>query len=340
MTECSVTIDSPPTICWQDDRIKIIDQTRLPAELHVIDLRSVDDVVDAICRLAVRGAPAIGACGAYGLVVALDERQATSEQEARDALAAAVDRIGSARPTAVNLSWAVERVYDQAMRGTTADDIRRRALQAAKDIFDEDRAACDAIGRYGAEELASYRVLMTHCNAGRLATCGIGTALGVVYGKALAGQPVEVFASETRPLLQGARLTSWELSASGIPVTVMPDSAASSLLVSGKIDAVVVGADRIAANGDVANKVGTLTHAIVAHRAGLPFYVAAPCSTLDANTPGGAAIEIEQRSADEVRMAGDRPVTLEDMSVWNPAFDVTPLRVRDRDHNRGWCLAA
>ncbi|MFV2039603.1 MAG: S-methyl-5-thioribose-1-phosphate isomerase, partial [Acidimicrobiales bacterium] len=292
-----LNIDSPPTIVWNNGNIEIIDQTLLPGTLAVIELRTVDDVVDAISRLAIRGAPAIGACGAYGLVLALDEgahhAPADSAAAARDALLEAAHRIGNARPTAVNLSWAVDRVRRGAEIGDSPAEIRRLALCIADDIFNEDRDACDAIGRLGAAELRDHRTIMTHCNAGRLATTGIGTALGVVYGKARAGQEVEVFSSETRPLLQGARLTAWELSNAGIPVTVMPDSSGSSLLASGRIDAVVVGADRIAANGDVANKIGTLSHAISARAAGVPFYVAAPTSTLDARTASGANIEIE-----------------------------------------------
>ena len=324
MTEPSIDIDTPPTIRWCGDYVEIIDQTLLPADLEVIALRSVEDVVDAIVRLAVRGAPAIGACGAFGIVVALAERKPASVEKARSVVAEAADRIGHARPTAVNLLWAVRRVQAAATRGSDVQQVWSLALAEAEAIFDEDRAACDAMGRYGAQELAAHTTLMTHCNAGRLATAGIGTAIGVIYGKALAGQPVEVFACETRPLLQGARLTSWELSTAGIPVTVLPDSAAASLLASGRIDAVVVGADRIAANGDVANKIGTFSHAVAAQRAGVPFYVAAPRSTLDPATPSGEAIDIEQRSADEVRMAGGVAITPAGMNIWNPAFDVTP----------------
>ncbi|MFQ5556562.1 MAG: S-methyl-5-thioribose-1-phosphate isomerase, partial [Acidimicrobiales bacterium] len=306
-------IDSPPTITWCHDHIEIIDQTLLPTRLQVIELRSVEEVVAAISRLAVRGAPAIGACGAYGMVLALDERaveqSAGSAEAARDVLSDAADLIGNARPTAVNLSWAVGRVHQGAAVGATAEEIRRLALAIAQDVFDEDRAACDAIGSFGSRELRDFRAIMTHCNAGRLATTGIGTALGVIYRKARQGQQVEVFASETRPLLQGARLTAWELSNAGIPVTVIPDSAGSSLLRSGRIQAVVVGADRIAGNGDVANKIGTYTHALAAHAAGVPFYVAAPTSTLDPDTAGGADIRIEQRRPDEVECFAEQRTT-------------------------------
>ena len=211
--------------------------------------------------------------------------------------------------------------------GSSAAEIRSLALSVATDIFDEDRAACDAISRYGAVELRDHTAILTHCNAGRLATTGIGTALGVVYGKARDGQEVEVFSSETRPLLQGARLTAWELSRAGIPVTVIPDSSGASLLASGRVDAVVVGSDRIAANGDVANKIGTLGHAIAARSAGVPFYVAAPTSTLDPNTAAGTEIEIELRAAAEVEGFGECRTTPEGVAVWNPAFDITPAEL-------------
>lgn len=282
---------------WTGDAIEIIDQTLLPAEERVIRLTTVDEVVDAIQRLAVRGAPAIGVTGALGVLLAGED-------------AAAAERIASARPTAVNLRWAVERVL-------AADDRHAEALA----ILEEDVAACRAIGQHGRAELPEAAKILTVCNTGRLATAGWGTALGVVYAKAEAGEPVEVFACETRPLLQGARLTAWELDDAGIPVTVLPDGAAPALLAGGQIDAVIVGADRIAANGDTANKIGTYALAIAARHHGVPFYVAAPRSTLDPGTPHGAVIEIEERDGSEVRtIAGLEAST----RVWNPAFDVTP----------------
>ena len=317
-------VDHPVTVAWAGDHLRIIDQTLLPGEERHIDLTTVDEVVDAISRLAVRGAPAIGGVGGYGLVTALDEARPADVEEARRVLARAAERIGTARPTAVNLSWAVGRVRRAAENADSVAAIRDRALREARSIVDEDRRSCAEMGRFGAEELADRHRIMTHCNAGRLATLGIGTALGVIYAKADAGHPVEVFAPETRPLLQGARLTSWELHRSGIPVTVLPDSAAAMLLHSGRVDAVVVGADRIAANGDVANKIGTFSHAVNAARAGVPFYVAAPLSTFDLDTAGGDGIEIELRSPDEIRSWNGRALTPSDVDVWNPAFDVTP----------------
>ena len=323
MPDTETVFDDLVTVAWTDGRLRILDQTLLPAEERYVDLTSVDEVVEAIRSLRVRGAPAIGGAGAYGMVVALDEVRPATAAEARKVLADAAERIGTARPTAVNLSWAVERVLAAAV-GSSAAEVRARALAEADAIVAEDRAACDAIGRHGADELVDRHRLLTHCNAGRLATLGIGTALGVVYAKAAAGHPVEVYAPETRPLLQGARLTAWELRRFGVPVSVLPDSAAAMLLASGRVDAVVVGADRIAANGDVANKIGTFGHAVAAARAGVPFYVAAPLSTFDPDTPDGDRIEIEQRDATEIRRCGDRPTTPPDVDVWNPAFDVTP----------------
>ncbi len=288
-----------PTVAWTGDAIEIIDQTLLPAEVRILRLTTPDEVVDAIQRLAVRGAPALGVTGALGVLLA------RSDQDAQ--------RIAAARPTAVNLRWAVERVL-------AADDREAEALA----ILAEDVAACRAIGDHGRAELKSAERILTVCNAGRLATAGMGTALAVVYAKAEAGEPVEVFACETRPLLQGARLTAWELGDAGIPVTVLPDGAAPALLASGRIDAVITGCDRVAANGDTANKIGTYSLALAAHHDDVPFYVAGPCSTLDAHTATGAGIEIEQRDGGEIRAGAGLDVTT---AVCNPAFDVTPAEL-------------
>jgi len=281
-----------PTVQWTGDALEILDQTRLPEEEVVLRLTTADEVIEAIQRLAVRGAPAIGVAGAFGAVLAPGD----------------AERIALARPTAVNLRWAVERVM-------AASDREAEAIA----IWREDQAACAAIGAFGAGELPGSRFL-TICNAGRLATTGIGTALAPVYARASAGEAVEVFACETRPLRQGARLTAWELADAGVPVTVLPDGAAGALLASGRIDAVIAGCDRVAANGDVANKIGTFGLAIAARHHGVPFYVLGPRSTLDLATPSGAGIEIEQRSPAEISVAGGA-------SVWNPAFDVTPAEL-------------
>jgi methylthioribose-1-phosphate isomerase len=226
-------------------------------------------------------------------------------------LDAEAEAIAAARPTAVNLRWAVERVLAAVRAGRSAES-------EALAILAEDRAACERMGAHGRAELAGARRLLTICNTGRLATAGIGTALSIVYAKAAAGEPVEVFACETRPLLQGARLTAWELENAGIPVTVLADAAAAPLLASGRVDAVIAGCDRVAANGDVANKIGTYALALAARAHGVPFYVVGPRSTFDPATPSGADIEIEQRAAEEVRATG---------AVWNPAFDVTPAEL-------------
>lgn len=346
-----------PTLRWTGDSIEIIDQTRLPAELVLLDVRDVASAVDAIERLAIRGAPALGAFGALALVVGLDEAQPDSLGDAAAVLERLRTGIGDARPTAVNLRWAVDRTIDAALAaagsfsssGNTGDgsageqgntdasggsgsagsvaELRRRLLDEALAIGAEDAKACAEIGRLGREVLAEATVIATHCNAGRLATAGIGTALAAFYAKAAAGEPVRVLAAESRPLLQGARLTAWELADAGIDVSVVPDGAMASLIAGGEVDAVIVGADRIAANGDTANKVGTLAHALAAADAGIGFYVAAPTTTVDAAVSSGDRIVIEQRSPDEVHHAGGQRLTPEDAKAVNPAFDVTPARL-------------
>jgi len=311
-------------VAWVGNGIEIIDQTKLPASCEILRLATVDAAIDAIRRLAVRGAPAIGVCGALAVVLGLDEALPASRAGALAALDETVARVGSARPTAVNLSWAVRRVREAAAHGSTPAAIRERALGEAQRILGEDREACRRIGEYGRAELVAASRILTHCNAGRLATLGWGTALGVVYAKAAAGEPVKVFACEARPLLQGARLTTWELMDAGIDVTLIADGAAAPLLHSGRVDAVVVGADRIAANGDTANKIGTFALALAARHAGVPFYVAAPSSTFDLASPSGDTIVIEERPADEVRGWQGRLAAPTDVPAWNPAFDVTP----------------
>jgi methylthioribose-1-phosphate isomerase len=316
-----------PSVAWAGDRIEIIDQTRLPGELTIVQLSTVDDVVDAIYRLAVRGAPAIGACGALGVVVGLDERRPRDSSSARTTLADLAAAIGSARPTAVNLQWAVDRVRSVASSGTTPAEIRSLALTESLKIIEEDRDACARIGEAGRAELAGLANIMTHCNTGRLATAGWGTALGVVYAKAAAGERVNVLASESRPLLQGARLTTWELMDAGIDVTLMPDGSDAAAMAQGKVDAVIVGADRIAANGDTANKIGTFSHAVNARHAGIPFYVAAPLSTFDTTLETGDGIEIELRPSEELTSWRSEPTAPSNVPTWNPAFDVTPAEL-------------
>jgi methylthioribose-1-phosphate isomerase len=258
----------------------------------------------------------IGVCGAFGVVIGLDEGIDLREL---------VAEIGSARPTGANLRWAVERVAGAAGSGTR-DEMRTRALSEALAILREDRESCRLIGEFGRAELASVRRVLTHCNTGRLATAGIGTALGIVYAKAAAGEPIEVVATETRPALQGARLTAWELTQVGIPVTLIADSASGPALASGRVDAVVVGVDRVARNGDVANKIGTYALAVLARSSRVPFYCAGPMSSFDPEAADGSAMPVEERGADEVRRFGNSTVA-PDVPVWNPAFDITPAEL-------------
>ena len=316
-------------VAWRDGRLEIVDQTLLPGRFAVRQLRHLDQVVDALVRLAVRGAPAIGVTGAFGVVVGLEE--AGPPRPGPEGLAAAradLERVAAtlagARPTAVNLGWAVRRVAAAAAGAGDAAGLRRLVLAEAEAILDEDRAACLAMAEAGRAELAARSRVLTHCNTGRLATAGLGTALGVVYAKAAAGEPVQVLASETRPLLQGARLTAWELVNAGIPVTVVADTAAGAAMAGGLVDAVLVGCDRVAANGDTANKIGTYSLAVLARANQLPFYVVGPLSSFDPDAASGAAVEIEQRPAAEVSTIAGRQVAPGAAGVWNPAFDVTP----------------
>jgi methylthioribose-1-phosphate isomerase len=312
------------------DALRIIDQTRLPAELAELDLRTVDEVVEAIRTLAVRGAPAIGVAGAIGLVASLLPHVAEPTPALDARVLGHARAIRAARPTAVNLPWAVDRMLraaDAARRAGAGNAALLDALRAeATAVLDEDRAMCRRIGEHALPLLAGSAELsvLTHCNAGALATSGIGTALAPVYLAAESGRRVAVWADETRPLLQGSRLTAWELSRAGIPVTVIADNMAAALLRRGGVDAVLVGADRIAANGDVANKVGTYALALAARHHGVPFYVLAPWSTFDPACPTGAEIPIEERDPAEVRGGFGRATAPADVAAWNPAFDVTP----------------
>ena len=305
--------------------VDIIDQRRLPGELVRMELHTVDDVCNAIATLAVRGAPAIGIAAAMGLASALARQTLSSRAQflaVTDALAA---RIAAVRPTAVNLSWAMARMREAARNAPGGPVELLEALNAeATAILAEDRAMCQRIGENGLALVPDGARVLTLCNAGALATGGIGTALAPVYLAAEAGRKVHVFACETRPLLQGSRLTAWELSTAGIPVTVMADSAAAPLMAEGGIDLVIVGADRIAANGDVANKIGTYALAIAARYHNVPFYVAAPSSSVDPSTATGADIPIEQRDAGELAGVGGERVMPEAAKTINPAFDITP----------------
>ena len=311
--------------------VRIIDQRELPAHEVYRDLETLEDVCDAIRTLAVRGAPAIGITGAMGLVIATSNAAAGAPGNVErwlGNLRNTADTIRATRPTAVNLGWALDRMLSAASQTSGTVDERYARLRAeATAILEEDRAMCDRIGELGAQIIPDGARVLTHCNTGALATGGMGTALAAIYTAVEQGKRVEVFADETRPLLQGSRLTAWELARAGIPVTVLADSAAASLMRERGIDLCIVGADRIAANGDTANKVGTYSLAITAARHGVPFYVAAPWSTFDPATPSGEQIHIEQRAADEVRCGFGRQTAPADVDVYNPAFDVTPAEL-------------
>jgi methylthioribose-1-phosphate isomerase len=310
---------------WSDDgrAVRIIDQRSLPSAEVFCDLSTVEEVYDAISTLAVRGAPAIGIAGAMGVSLALKD-VAANQDDALLRVAHAAGRLKSARPTAVNLAWAVDRVVNAAVRCKDVPGLYDVLRDEATRILDEDRAMCRRIGEHGSSLIPDGARVLTHCNAGALATGGMGTALAAIYVAAEQGKRIEVYADETRPLLQGARLTAWELSRARIPVTVLVDSAAASLMAAGEVDLVIVGADRIATNGDAANKIGTYPLAIAARHHGIPFYVAAPTSTFDAATASGREILIEQRHADEVRAVGGARTAPRDAATYNPAFDVTP----------------
>ena len=313
----------PRALTWDapSRRLRIIDQRRLPGEEVEVELRTIDAVDDAIRTLAVRGAPAIGVAAALGLVAAFS----VSGVRSREALVAGIDRLARARPTAVNLSWAMARMRRVVDQGALPGPLLMDALATeAERILAEDEAMCAAIGEHGAELIGDGARVLTHCNAGAMATAGIGTALSPVYTAMAAGRRVSVIACETRPLLQGSRITAWELTRAGVPVTLCTDSMAASLMRAGRVDLVFVGADRIAANGDVANKIGTYALAVAAQYHAIPFHVAAPSSTIDTAMRDGASIPIEQRDGDEVRRVGERVLAPAGVAVPNPAFDVTP----------------
>jgi methylthioribose-1-phosphate isomerase len=315
---------------WSDDgrAVRIIDQRALPAHEVFRDLTSTEDVCDAIATLAVRGAPAIGIAGAMGLVVGVSSDPGWSRDELLERLRATASRIRSTRRTAVNLAWALDRMLSIAEgAGSSPEQVIERLRHEATAILEEDRAMCRAIGRFGAELIPDGARVLTHCNAGALATGGIGTALAAIYTAVEQGKRVHVYADETRPLLQGARLTAWELGRAGIGVTVLADGAAAALMRSGSVGLCLVGADRIVANGDVTNKVGTYGVAIAARRHDIPFYVAAPTSTFDAHTARGADVEIEQRGADEIRCGFGAQTAPAAARIYNPAFDVTPAEL-------------
>ncbi len=317
-----------PTLAWTPEGVRFIDQTKLPLEESYVLATTYEQVADVIVTMVVRGAPAIGVSAAYGIVLGAMKSTAATAQEFAPEFEKICARLAGTRPTAVNLFWAIDRfkrlfAYMLAS-GATISEIRHKFLAEAHVMYEEDIAACKTMGAFGAALLPQEGGVLTHCNAGALATCGYGTALGVIRSAVEQGKHIHVYADETRPFLQGARLTAWELMADGIDTTVICDNMAASLMRAGRIQAVVVGADRIAANGDAANKIGTYNVAILAKEHGIPFYVAAPWSTIDTATPTGVAIPIEERSPIEVTHHGGKQLTPHGVGICNPAFDVTP----------------
>ena len=304
--------------------MKLLDQTRLPQEMKFLQLGDYKEAVKAIKEMRVRGAPAIGVVGAYAVALAAQKTKGSDIKEFLQKLEVAGQEIAQARPTGVNLSWAVARVMKVASVATSADAARAAVLEEAKRIHEEDIAANWRIGEFGASILENGVSVLTHCNTGSLATGGYGTALGVIRRAWQLGKLSKVYACEARPLLQGARLTAWELAQDGIPCTLIVDSAAGTLMFNRKIGAVIVGADRIAANGDVVNKIGTYTLAILAKENGVPFYVASPTSTIDKNFKSGEIVPIEERAAQEVTTLAGVRTAPEGVGVFNPGFDVTP----------------
>ncbi len=313
------------TIQWTSDGVVMIDQTRLPLEETYVTCKTYEEVATAIRDMVVRGAPAIGVAAAMGVAIGVAQADGGDPDARFETICLT---LAATRPTAVNLFWAIDRMRRlyESLRGQPLAEIQRRMIEEAKIVREEDIAINRAMGRNGAPLLPDGKTVLTHCNAGALATAGYGTALGVIRAAVEQGKHLDVFADETRPFLQGARLTIWELQKDGIPATLITDNMAGHFLKSGRIGCVVVGADRIAANGDVANKVGTYGVAVLAKENGVPFYVAAPVSTLDLSLASGDAIPIEQRAAAEVTHVFGHPIAPPGTAVQNPAFDVTPAR--------------
>ena len=317
-----------PTIAREDDVVVMIDQRKLPAREIYVRCKSAAEVARAIKTMVIRGAPAIGVAAAMGIAIGIRKSKATGTQKLAAEFYEICELMAGTRPTAVNLFWAIDRMKrtfaDAARTGASVDQIKDRLDREAGLIHDEDVASCRAMGAFGAQVVPADARILTHCNAGALATAGYGTALGVIRGAVEQGKTVAVFADETRPFLQGARLTAWELMRDGIDTTVITDNMSGALMRQGKVNFVVVGADRIAANGDTANKIGTYSVAVLAREHQIPFYVAAPLSTIDLKTPDGDHIPIEERNAKEVTHVGGVQLAPAGAHVWNPAFDVTP----------------
>src|ERR1041384_5384843 len=331
MRDSSSRIESMlPTIEWKDGAVVMIDQRKLPATEVYVTCKTANEVAKALKTMGSRGAPASGVAAAMGLALGMRRSKATGTKQFATEFQKLCDLMAATRPTAVNLFWAIERMKrvfaEAAQGGCSVDELKQRLETEARRIHDEDVASCRTMGAFGAELVPEQARILTHCNAGALATAGYGTALGVIRAAAEQGKKVAVLDDVTRPFLQGARLTAWELVKDGIDTTVITDNMAASMMRLGNVDLVVVGADRIAANGDVANKIGTYGVAVLAREHEIPFYVAAPLSTIDLNTPDGSGIPIEERSDREVTHVGASRLTPEGARIRNPAFDVTPAK--------------
>src|ERR1700678_2193222 len=319
-----------PTLEWLPEGVNFLDQTNLPLEETYVLATDYKQVATAIRDMIVRGAPAIGVSAAMGMAIGIDRSTATTIPALTDEVGVIAKTLAETRPTAVNLFWGIDEIRNLynalAAKSTSLPQIKSAVVARARQMYDQDIAACKQMGAHGAALLPQEGTVLTHCNAGALATCGYGSALGVIRAAIERGHKIDVLADETRPFLQGARLTAWELMKDNIPTTVLCDNMAASLMRQGRIQAVIVGADRIAANGDVANKIGTYGVAILAKEHGIPFYVACPWSTIDLATPTGDSIPIEQRAAIEVTHHGGKQLTPYGVGIENPAFDVTPAR--------------
>lgn len=319
-----------PTVEWKDGAVRLLDQSRLPTQVEFLDCRDYRAVALAIRELKVRGAPAIGVTAALGVALGARSLKQIRYEEFERAVGGICDHLAASRPTAVNLFWAIARMKQKvaALRDQSTAVIQEELIEESQAILDEDIALCKAMGRHGASLIQHGQTILTHCNAGALATAGYGTALGVIRAAWEQGKQIRVIADETRPVLQGARLTAWELMQDKIPVTLITDNMAGALMRQGKVHVCVVGADRIAANGDVANKIGTYSVAVLARAHKIPFYVAAPYSTIDLDSKTGADIPIEERNPLEVTsIHGSHPVAPAGVDVFNPAFDVTPAEL-------------
>jgi methylthioribose-1-phosphate isomerase len=317
------------TISYKDGKVTLLDQTKLPLEKVTLEIPTSEVMWEAIKMLRIRGAPAIGVAAGYGLWLGIkDVADGATRAEFLAQLQKTRDYLATSRPTAVNLFWALDRVVKKARDSSlqAIPELKQLVLDEAKAIQHDEKVTARAIGEFGAPLIANVANVLTHCNAGSLATYGIGTALAPIYVAHEKGQAIHVYADETRPLLQGARLTAWELQQAGVPVTLITDNMAASVMQKGSVGAVIVGCDRVAANGDFANKIGTYGVAILAKEHGIPFYVAAPFSTIDFNTPNGEGIIIEERDPKEVTHFGERQTAADATTVFNPAFDVTPAK--------------